>query len=1117
MVPWLGAARFASAAPVRVALVATDAGRDAGAALDLASATLSKLAGIEVLERAGVEKLLGEQLRSLAGAMDAESVVQAGRILRADVFAILETTTNGLLGGFTVLDGATAVRYVDSPPDAGGWAAQSAAMVRDVQAAVAKRSLPPGSRAAVCVLGAKNAELPRSMDSFCDTVAFELDRRLVSAASITTLDRRRLDAINRERALSPGATNELLPSLCLVELEFGRGTRSNSVRVTACVMNAAQQRLAAPSFEGPRDARLLTDSLLGPICEALKMAPPLAGDREIEAKQLWQRARFWSDFQNRPAALQCAEAAYALAAASTNGDVAFLARLQLQAAAVRSWPNQAPHLALINRAFDLMEEHGLSEGEIRMLLSACRDALRFRPDPDRPAGDPASAATRSRCFRLLGVAPDVRWTDPEPAFPTNQLHWIHERNLLSGLFTVIDNGASRHLQFPIHLLQEVCEDSTEFHRLLRPRISAWLAREAQPGSRHDRTMLETLEAFRTWYMFDERLRDAAHFRAVRDYCSQMASHPKAIVGLYGQYGLLACDVDQKSLAPADVTRRVADLITRAKQALESDRGGEAAVLARHYDVMMLGLRLCFAGAEPTPRKELSTPAHRAMLRSVVDYMFARGQLAGSVLYPFTLDRFYYLDREQECRVVLERAARGLADGTLFNLDVRTNGPGALSGLRISKPGVSRSAAAARATDSPKGLLWSHAVTNAESGCIGVLARAENALALFAVERANPAESGEARPTRITPAFVELEGGMVRWLGSITSPVPYRGFGTVPGSSDRPIFSDAFVATNGTLAVSSERGIDLFEAGAAGESTHWGIADGLPADSVRGVALVGDELYAGCASRNQNYFVRIHLTTRRCEVLSSTLRVEKQNALDLMCYPDHVQRIIPDPPRRRLLLAVHPDGYAKPSEASGIWEFCITNRAIRQLARVGCDWCIDTLGDAGGSVPTCATQWRLLTGSWPIPTSRAAFNPSTDRTRLLYSREDAWPAGAQTAPDANTYMARRDSKPGMLFIGDWYYSFSQPSGKVTLTRTSTKTRTTQTVFEDLLPAGAPTPRPWTRLEWFPKQEILVVSTGSRVLAICLPEALAAASQRDAAQSERASPLEPVRGDAGAKTP
>ena len=65
-----------------------------------------------MLDRQAIGKLLKEQNLSLSGLVSANRAVQVGKILSADLLAVLETANRNAVG-FVVFDTVTGIKYVD--------------------------------------------------------------------------------------------------------------------------------------------------------------------------------------------------------------------------------------------------------------------------------------------------------------------------------------------------------------------------------------------------------------------------------------------------------------------------------------------------------------------------------------------------------------------------------------------------------------------------------------------------------------------------------------------------------------------------------------------------------------------------------------------------------------------------------------------------------------------------------------------------------------------------------------------------------------------------------------------------------------------------------------------
>lgn len=201
-----------------------------GELLVLSEAKLFDLPGIVLVERSEIDKVLAEQ--KLGGLFDVARAVQLGKILRAELFAVLETTS------IIVFDAETGLRYVDeslsdeaNDPKAMEKTVEN--VVGAVKAAVEKREkLEKNKLVTFGVLEVRNADFPAGRDIWCKAMAGLLERELLKSGA-AVLERSRLSLVNRERQLTADGSNKLLASMQLIDLEFTRGEQPQSFRITA--------------------------------------------------------------------------------------------------------------------------------------------------------------------------------------------------------------------------------------------------------------------------------------------------------------------------------------------------------------------------------------------------------------------------------------------------------------------------------------------------------------------------------------------------------------------------------------------------------------------------------------------------------------------------------------------------------------------------------------------------------------------------------------------------------------------------------------------------------------------------------------------------------------------
>jgi hypothetical protein len=309
-------------ANTRVALVSDSGDAQVANVLDLATATLGQEKGIELLDRAAIARVLAEQNLSLSGAVNANSVVSAGKLLSVDLFAVIDSVTqtneaSGKAGrtvaGLVVFDAKTGVRLWDATLSADGDEKLAESIADGVL--TAQRKQIAAGLPTICLMSVRNADLPRSLDSLCDSVGLLLERRLTASLGCVVLERERLDEVNKERSLPAGAEQQqLLASLVMMELECSRGPDGKGMSASARLTDNSGKVLDAFSVTNDNaNADELAAALHQKISEVMKLEPGAATeDRSKESDRFRQESSFFFSHGDWKHGLQDLEAAFAL-------------------------------------------------------------------------------------------------------------------------------------------------------------------------------------------------------------------------------------------------------------------------------------------------------------------------------------------------------------------------------------------------------------------------------------------------------------------------------------------------------------------------------------------------------------------------------------------------------------------------------------------------------------------------------------------------------------------------------------------------------------------------------------------------------------------------------------
>jgi hypothetical protein len=303
-----------SLAAVRLALVATVTEKTDQQAIDLATAELSSDQDIQLLDRESINSVLAEQKLSLSGLVDDDRVIQVGKLLKADLFAIVENDAKET-GGYSlvVFDTTSGLRLMDSaitgPHDQVGQAVAAA-----IRNALAKdRKITKGLHL-VGFPVVRNVDLPRDQDVVCDTVAVLLERELTASPGIAVLERSHLGEVNQERELptTKAALGNLRPSLTIVQLEISKGKNRQGLQATADLIGLETRSKITASVNTDSAADLAA-KLGERLIDALKAEPIEHPFRRLDEARMFARdSQVLLKTGRIAAGLSAAEAAYAL-------------------------------------------------------------------------------------------------------------------------------------------------------------------------------------------------------------------------------------------------------------------------------------------------------------------------------------------------------------------------------------------------------------------------------------------------------------------------------------------------------------------------------------------------------------------------------------------------------------------------------------------------------------------------------------------------------------------------------------------------------------------------------------------------------------------------------------
>lgn len=1079
----------AAGAPVRVALVSQSTQSTAGQTLDLALVELTKQSDIELVEREAIEAVLREHQIALT---EADAGLRVGPLLRADLIGVVDATPDGKeLGGLVVLDSASGVVFANEGL-AGLKAPEAAALVaKAVSVSAKKRALPADQRNTVCLLGARNSEFARSKDVFCETVAYLVERRLLQAAGVTTLDRRRLDAVLKENALPGQAERKaLLPSLRLLELDFRRGTNDGEMRVVLRLSDAKGNTVATVEVKGPEEAPKLVELAGAKVCDLLRIAPPAqAGDPKAEAERFRKQADYQWRRELADESLQALDAAAALDPGSAEAK-----RTHIDRVFTRAWDdayNERYELAVRRcaRGLDLETQYGIrrrragvhgADGESRA-IGLCADMV--------PVGTPLGIEVedlRLRCLEGLGLAGEV----PGIRF---------ERVLMDRIGEVLlhyDLSYTPRLRFPVLVAMELCRSNEEFFRLLNRRLDGWLEREATVGAEHDWHVLYALydlaggDAHMIRHGGKSALLpfDAEYAKGFRAVCARMIAHPRTVVQLEGRLGEVFCDLEVARLAGIELPGRVLQ-----QRLLHILRAGVAA--AGHAQTPPGDTATCYNLATHALDLVRRTEAMErtffdAAGKELVTGMLTNRHLSGIALRHVWENKVGVIAPEPggasapTLDPLWERVLTASMDPAWRKLEQWNS-----EVVEVLAP-VRKLERTRKTLKAPCEILWTNHVARPPQAFLGAMIRdGEQTLYSFTAwrPRGYPNDGGPVvfQRTDLSDRRTErlFETTIRAWLH------PYSEQWYL--DRVRMMFvTDTCMDTQDRLIIAtSGDGILIIPRGAERE-IRIGTAEGLPGSVIQSLAVLDNILFAACGdagysmttglreTENTSHLVRYDLATRQCAVIASTGRATPLTPWDAMEKGFFVRKIVPDPDRKRLLLILNAREFSAPT---GLWEYRFVDNGFRQLLHTDREIYRAAMNERGllellaftdnesRPIPEPGGWWGLI-----------HFDPRSDTARLVCVNKTKG-GGAQLPLRPDTHILAGVDPAHLVLTGDWAYYLqyvTTPGQK----GVEVRRRSLVSGRDELVDVSGTDADPfgrWGLLDWLPASRTLLLANGREV--------------------------------------
>ena len=310
--------------PARVALIADKAfDLYKSPLVSLVEVKLSQKEGIELLERAEIDKLLQEQQLSVAGLLQRHNAVKVGGFLRVDAFLLLSTEADkdqkqnsDKLLRVRLVETAHGLRLLDSFEEHGSAKLEDTVkrITEKVIAAAPKIMLPPGEAIPVGIVDIHRVQLSERYQWLARALPAMLSGRLSKELRIIMLEREDLKILHDEKLLTEGKDAEFWNSAVLIDGYLQRGGTNEDIEMKLGLRRATGKVISAFTVpvESNEPLEAIDKAANKVIPKLLNVPPSVSWQPKQEAQEFFRQGQLLKNHERHKDAIKLLETAHAL-------------------------------------------------------------------------------------------------------------------------------------------------------------------------------------------------------------------------------------------------------------------------------------------------------------------------------------------------------------------------------------------------------------------------------------------------------------------------------------------------------------------------------------------------------------------------------------------------------------------------------------------------------------------------------------------------------------------------------------------------------------------------------------------------------------------------------------
>ena len=272
---------------VKTAIIADS--HEADKLVDIIIPKMSKITGIELLERQRIKSVLQEHKLQATG-LTAGEMVDLNKILHADIFAIINSGgSKALPVSLRIFDARNGFIIDDKALPSGNLTAQTDYIVKELEKSLKSIKI---RKTPIAVLAIRNAGITKPSFYNCIKLTAQINRNIAASPDIMMLERTNLEMVNRERKVTEKIFT-LKNAAILLDFEFLPMDIPDKIQMRIHILDRKGKIQKVFNYKNVTHNNSLAKTAANDIISNLKAGPgKIASSSKQEARRFYQEFKY---------------------------------------------------------------------------------------------------------------------------------------------------------------------------------------------------------------------------------------------------------------------------------------------------------------------------------------------------------------------------------------------------------------------------------------------------------------------------------------------------------------------------------------------------------------------------------------------------------------------------------------------------------------------------------------------------------------------------------------------------------------------------------------------------------------------------------------------------------